>query len=163
MTLNDLVLQKLADWRPPGHERSTLTIPDEGSGWSLALTADRCDELGCLAWELTLQPRADLATRQGATLTSWARQAAERVRGLLEPLKVVEIDLERNEAILRSVQPTQRGDKAAYYELFMNGTRRATLRRYQVAWPNGQRREQVAFALTHETLAKVVTDLAGAL
>jgi hypothetical protein len=163
MTLNETILQKLAEWRPPGHERSTLTIPDNGSGWSVALTADRCDELGCLVWELALQPQAGKGAGHGATLTTWAERAAERVGGLLEPLKVVEIDLLRNEAILRSDRPSQRGDKAAYYELFMNGTTRATLRRYQVLPQSGQRREQVTFALTHEALGKVVTDLASAL
>jgi hypothetical protein len=163
MTLNELVLQKLADWRPPGNERSTLNIPDQGSGWSIGLTADRCDELGCLAWELTLQPTADRVAQRRATLKTWAEQAAERICGLLEPLKVVEIDPERNEAILRSQQPTERGGRSTYYELFFHGTTRAVLRRYQVNQPGGQRREQISFALTHEALAKAVTDLASAL
>jgi hypothetical protein len=163
MTLSDLVLQKLADWRPPGNERSTLNIPDQGAGWSIALAADRCDELGCLVWELTLQPRADLVAKQRATVKTWAEQSAVRVCGLLEPLKVVEIDAQRNEAILRSEQPTERGEKSAYYELFFYGTTRAVLRRYQVVRPGGQRREQIVFALTHEALAKVVADIASAL
>jgi hypothetical protein len=37
------------------------------------------------------------------------------------------------------------------------------LRRFQVVRSNGQRREQIAFGLTHEALAKFVANLASAL
>ncbi|HZT83072.1 MAG TPA: hypothetical protein VFA26_22780, partial [Gemmataceae bacterium] len=70
----------------------------------------------------------------------------------------VEVDAARNEALLRSVEPTRRGDDAFYSELLLRGTRAAELRRYRAARPDA-RREQVAFALTHEALAKVVGDL----
>jgi hypothetical protein len=159
MTFAEIVLQKLADWQPPGDGRHTLMVPDESSGWTLLVTVDRRDDLGCLLWEVVLQ-RAP-GVQPDATLTSWARQAAERVRGLLEPLQVVEIDLLRNEALLRSDEPDRRGEKLAYHEVLMQGTYRATLRRFQAPHREG-RREQIPFALTHEALAKVALELAGA-
>jgi hypothetical protein len=157
MTLNETVLQKLAEWRPSGG-RQTLTLPDEGSGWAVALTADRHDELGSLVWELGLQRTAALAGDDKG-LADWAYRVAERVTGLLEPLKVVEIDVQRNEAILRSQEPAQRGEKLFYYEVLLRHTNQASVRRFQAAQNGNGKREQVTFALTNEAVAKLVTDL----
>ena len=38
MTLDETLLQKLAEWRPAGEERQTLNLPHAGSGWRVALT-----------------------------------------------------------------------------------------------------------------------------
>ena len=158
MTVSERVLQKLADWRPPGEGRRTLAVPDEGSGWSLGVTADRRDAVGCVLWELTLQCTAP-ERRQGVTLGGWAQKAAEHASGLLESLAVHEVDPVRGEALLRSTKPTARGDRRGYYEVLLQGTTRATLRRYEAPSQLGARREQVPFALTHDALAKVITDL----
>jgi hypothetical protein len=158
MTLNATVQQKLADWRPPGEGRHTLPITDEGSGWSVAITADRQDSIGCLLWEVTLRARA---ARPDLSLRTWAQETAKRVRGLLEPLKVIEIDDQRNEALLRSDEPASKGDRLAYYELLLQGTTGASLRRYEGFRDPGQRREQVPFIVTHEALARIVADIAS--
>src|SRR5438105_4967744 len=127
MTWNDTILQKLAEWRPTSG-RHTLAAADEAVGWAVAVTADRNDELGCLLWEATLRRTA----AQGAdSLQAWADQAAARVTGLVEPLKVVEVDQPRNEAMLRSARPLQRGEQLYYYQVMLKGTTEATLCRYQ--------------------------------
>jgi hypothetical protein len=155
MTLDETVLQKLADWRPSAG-RQTLNLPTAGSGWNVALTADRHDELGSLVWELILN-RA--AAAPDNSLGGWADRVAGRVTGLMEPLKVVEVDAARGEALLRSEEPGRRGGKVFYYEVLLKGVTSVSLRRYQAA-PNGTgKREQVAFALTNEALAKLVADL----
>jgi hypothetical protein len=158
MTLNETVLQKLADWRPPAG-RQTLNLPGGAAGWSVALTADRHDELGSLVWELTLD-RTGVAPA-GWGLAEWAAAVAERVTGLLEALKVVEVDSVRDEALLRSHEPARRGEKLFYYEVLLRGTRSALVRRYQAIAEGNGRREQVTFALTQEALAKLVGDLTG--
>jgi hypothetical protein len=158
MTLENTVLEKLAEWHPPAG-RHTLTVPDKGAGWSVAVTADRSDVLGCLVWELALRRTA--AAPDGETLRGWAERVVARVVGLLEPLKVHEIDTARNEALLRSDAPLQRGESLFYYEVLLHGASAATVRRYQASH-GGSRREQVAFALTHEALAKFVADLTAA-
>jgi hypothetical protein len=157
MTLDETLLQRLAEWRPTGEERSVLTIPDQGTGWTATLTADRCDDLGCRLWEVQLRRTREAGP--GVTLLSWANRVAEEVTGLLEPLRVVEIDTQRNEAQLRSDEPTQRRDKLFYYEVLLRGTREAVLRRYNMA-ASSSRREQVTFTLTHEVLAGFITDVA---
>ena len=156
MSLDDMLLQKLAEWCPTAGERQTLNLSDEASGWAVAVTADRCDRLGVLLWEVGLQRRGP--TPEGQALATWANSIPGQVTGLLESLHVVEIDTLRNEALLRSEEPTQRKEKLAYYELIFRGTHEAVVRRYQGS-PHSGRREQVPFALTHEVLAKLARDL----
>ncbi len=158
MTLDEIVLQKLTEWRPPSHDRHTLTVPDEASGWTVTVTVDRHDDLGCALWELTLRRTREPVDSSRAALEAWAHHAAGRVTGLLEPLRVVEIDHPRSEAMLRSQEPSRRGNQLYYYEILLKGNREAVLRRYR-AQPAGGRREQVAYTLTHEALAKVTADL----
>lgn len=154
MTLANTILEKLADWRPEG--RQTLTLPGEGSGWTVAITADRSDALGCLVWEMIVRRSSDAA---GGDLRTWAERVAERATGLLEPLQVVEVDTLRGQALLRSEQPARRGEQLFYYEVLLTGNREASLRRYSAARIGEGRREQVAFVLTHEALAKLAGDL----
>ena len=158
MTLAETVLQKVADWRPSGERRHSLLIPDGGSGWAVELQADRCDELGCRVWEMTLRRTRKLASSASA-LQSWADRAAERVTSLLEELRVVEVDPQRNEALVRSSTPTCREQTVSYFEVLLRGTKSATLRRFHAYQEPGHRREQISFPITHEALAKVVADL----
>src|SRR5262245_8124806 len=150
MTLENTVRERLSEWRPPA-ERQELVVSD--GDVSLHLTADRREELGCLTWELAVVRKAPA----GETLHAWADRIAQRVTGLLEPLKVVEIDAVRNEGILRSDRPTTRGDDTFYCEVFLKGTTVATLRRYQAR--DTKPRAQIAFALTHDAIAKLANDL----
>src|SRR6266849_3367930 len=115
MTLAETVLQKVADWRPAGDKRHALLIPDGGSGWAVEVQADRCDELGCRVWEITLR-RNRKVEAQGAALQAWADRAAQQVTSLLEGLHVVEVDPIRNEALLRSETPSHRGQLISYFE-----------------------------------------------
>jgi hypothetical protein len=158
MTLTETVRRKIAEWRPAGEGRHVFAIPDEGSGWSVVITADRCDDVGCHLWEITLQSSTSAASNAEA-LAGWARRAADRVTGLLEGLKVVEVDPTRNEALLRSDVPVWQGEEVAYYEAILSGAGRATVQRVRGSRQPGQRREQTAFSLTHDALAKLVGDL----
>jgi hypothetical protein len=161
MTLNEAILQKVAEWRPKAGEGQGLSVADESSGWAVNVTADRNDELGCLVWELSLRrPTAPALSTDG--LKAWAEHAAKHVTGLLEPLHVVEVDTERPEALLRSERVTQRGNALHYYEARLKANHEAVLRRFQGSHEEGKPRRQVPFALTHEALAKVVGDLTSA-
>ncbi len=147
------ILENLANWRPKS-ERDTLEIT--GDGWNAAITADCVDIVGCRLWELSLRrsaegPAVDVKTR--------AEQICARVTGLLEPLRVVEVDAPNNTALLRSERPGQIGDERFYYELLLNGDGGSTLSRYQTPQEGQPRRQQVAFTLTHEALGKLVGDL----
>jgi hypothetical protein len=158
MTLVETVRRKIAEQPPSSEGRRVIAIPDEGSGWSVAVTGDRWDEVGCHVWELALRSGRPL-TADSSMLATWAQQAAERVTGLLESLKVVEVDPARNEALLRSDVPAWQQDNVAYYEVLLSGLGRATLQRFRGSRQPGQRRQQIVFSLTHEALAKVAGDL----
>ena len=158
MTLVELLLPKLSEWRPAGGGRHTWSESFADAGWAVHVAADKADSLSCLVWELSLTRTGPAPA--GATLASWSADVARRVGGLLEDLKVYEIDATRDEAVLRSDAPTARGEKLAYYEVKLHGLNRAVVSRYTAtkATPG---REQVAFALTHEVLADLAGDIAG--
>ena len=159
MTLDAILLQKLAEWKPAGADRGVLAATEEATAWTANVTADRNDALSTLVWELTVRRPQPRATGGGDALRTWAERVAARVTGLMEPIKVVEVDVLRNEALLRSDEPASRAEKLFYYEVVLKGTHEATARRYQIGCSPGQPREQVAFALTHEALAKPAADL----
>ena len=112
-------------------------------------------QIGCRVWEVSLtrpEPAAPLKDR--------AQSLATRASGLLEALRLLEIDEEGRTALLRSDRPTVRDGKLGYYEVLRQGNGASSVRRYQAA-ANAGRREQVGFNLTHETLGKLVSDLAA--
>lgn len=152
MRVYERTLRKLADWSPD-EGRQILAVPDEGTGWSVAITADRSDVLGSLVWELSLQN-----TKGSMALEAWVHRAA-RATGLLEPLKVVEIDRLRNEALLRSARATERDDTLLFHEILLRGSGSALVRRIRTGRQADAKREQVVFAMTHEALAKLADDL----
>jgi hypothetical protein len=156
MTLDEILQARLTEWKPPDG-RQTLSVSDPASGWSVSLTADRHDTVGCLAWELAVRH-----TSPAGELAAWAAKLADRVTGLVEPLKVHEVDAARNEALLRSETPSQRGADLFYFEVHLQGTGAAVLRRYQASHKPGEARKQVAFAVTYEVLGKLVRDLTAA-
>ena len=158
MTLTESLLPKLSEWRPAGDGRHSLAVAIPEAGWTANLTADRADSLSCLVWELTLARTGDAP--DGFALKTWAEGVAKRATGLLEPLRVLEVDAPRGEALLRSDSPAKKGERLAYYEVKLFGTDRAIVRRFAGSRAESGR-EQVAFALTHEVLAKLAGDIAG--
>src|SRR2546423_6999976 len=157
MTLAETLSSKLAEWRPAGSGRSTLTETDAASGWSVSLTIDKADALSCQMADLTC------ARKDGRYDTkAWADSLARRVKGLMEPLRVIEVDAQRDEAILRSDSPSVRNDKRAHYELRLQNGRKATLTRFIAAADVAAKREPTNFTLTHEVIAKLVDDLTAA-
>src|SRR5207245_584773 len=116
---------KLADWRFDGERRTLTAAP--AAGWSATVTADCADAVGCRLWEVALQPLGALAE---ANLQARAERIASRVTGLLEPLKLVEVDAVRRTAQLRSREPASHGDDLLYYELLLEGNGAATVRRF---------------------------------
>jgi hypothetical protein len=94
-----------------------------------------------------------------AALQERAATVARQVTGLMEKLSVIEVDDQRGEALLRSDSPVARENDRLYYEVVLERMGTATLHRYQGSTVKSQRKE-VSFSLTHEAVAKLVTDLA---
>lgn len=154
MIFENTLRQKLSE-APPGAVRRDILAADADTGWTVRLTIDKNDELSCLIHELVVRRSSPAA----ADLPSWAEHLAGQLKGLMEALVVLEVDTERNQAILRSDSPTRRNDVRSYFEVLLTGTNSALLRRYQVPAEGMHKREHVSFAITHDGLFKLVDDL----
>ncbi len=154
MTLENTLQQNLAKWRFPAGDRRTLTA--ENDGWVAAVHADSADTVGCHVWEVTLSRPA--GPTGAVDLKARAQRIADSVTGLLEPLKLLEVDAPGGTALLRSEAPKQSGDSLFYYEVLLGADGAASARRYQAE--RAGKRKQIAYSLTHEALAKLAGDLA---
>ena len=158
MTLAEALLEKLADWRPAGEGRASASIALPDHGWTVGLTAERADTVGCRLTQVDATRAAPVADNDAA-LEAHARKAAGRVTGLMEPLRLVEVDRGQHVAVLRSDAPPVKGDAVQYYEVRFAGRNRVTVERFKANKSGKAGREAIPFALTHEALAKLVDDL----
>lgn len=154
MSLDGLLLEKLARWRPDG--RQTLEVRSPENARVASVIADAVDVVGCRLWELSLGPAGAASP---VDLTERAGAVASRVGGLMEKLRLIEVDAPRGVALIRSESPSRRGDVASYYEMLLHADGAAVLRRFEAPHGEETRRQQVAFSLTHESLARFVADL----
>lgn len=158
MRLAETLLPRLGDWRPAGEGRPTATFPLPAHGWTVRLVAERVDTVGCRLTEIDVTRDAPV-TADADALEAHARTAAGRATGLLEALRLIEVDRVGQVALLRSDAPPATADTVLYYEVRFEALNRVTVRRFQAARSSPAKREPVAFALTHEALAKLVDDL----
>jgi hypothetical protein len=155
MSLDGLLLEKLARWRPDGPR--TLEVSDADSGWTGAITADAVDVVGCRLLEISLSRGGEPLS--AGDLKDRAETVASRITGLLEPLRLIEVDQPRSVALLRSSPPMRRDDVTSYYEALLHAEGTATVRRYEAPHGDETRRKQITYTLTHEALGKLVNDL----
>jgi hypothetical protein len=158
MTHDDALLNHLTEWRPAGAGPHSFGQSLD-SGWAVAVTADAADTVGCRLTELAVTRPAPAEPATGVDLKRWADRTVERVTGLLEPLKLIEVDASRAEAVLRSETPAHRGSSVEYYEVLLHGRQAATLKRFKAPQSGSGKRRPVPFALTHEAIAKLAGDL----
>jgi hypothetical protein len=152
MTLEKTLRHQLNNPEPGGFHVSL-------AGWDITLAADRQDSLSCSLKELTLARNTPIQEE----LHAWATRLANRVTGLMEPLKIVEIDQPLGKALLRSEAPAANDGKAFYYELLLERTTRtsASLHRYAGDLNGVEKREAVPFVLTHDAVVKLASDIVG--
>ncbi len=153
MTLEKILRQQLSSPETGGFH---ITCGD----WNVNLVSEQGDSLSCALKELTLDRNEPIEE----PLNMWAERVAEQATGLLEPLRLIEIDAPLGKAILRSFTPALRAGKASYYELLLERTGRtsARLKRYVADRRSGAPREAVPFVLTHDAIVKLATDVIGA-
>jgi hypothetical protein len=158
MTLETTLLQRVPEWRPAPHERASLTFAEQDGPWCARLVADRCDELGIALWELRVDRLAAPLALNDAQLSTWAKSIVESPP-LLDPLSIIEIDKTRGNVQIRSEAPTVRNEGKLYYELLLSRAGQASIRRYE-AGPES--RTEIPFTMTHESLARLATQLMSA-
>jgi hypothetical protein len=154
MTLENMLRTKLAEHSydledPSGSSRNTI----RHDGWKVVFRPESRDVLGCSLQDVNLERVSGQAA--GDTRT-WAERVCRKVTGLLEPLKVVEIDAGNQVALLRSAEPTPNDSGLDYHEVELHGTAHAVVRRYRGFHEAGKKREQIPFTVTYEALAQLV-------
>ena len=158
MNLAETLLEKLGDWPPSEEGRPNAVFPLPEYGWTIHLIAERVDTIGCVLTQIDAV-RDNPLPNDAAAIEAHARAVAGRVTGLLESLRLVEVDRTRHIALLRSDAPKTKGDDVRFYEVCFDGLNRATVQRFAARKQSPARREQLAFTLTHEVLAHLVDDL----
>lgn len=93
-------------------------------------------------------------------LTALGQDLGTRLHYLLEPVAPIEIDGDGVVLQMRSVPPTDEGNKVrSYYELLVRSDQ-LLLRRYTTA--AGQPRDDAEMTLTHELFGRLMEDFASA-
>jgi hypothetical protein len=151
MTLSKELRQNLLD--PTQGANGAVTAA--AGPWQATAATPHRDKIGAEITELTVER----ATPGPGSVKSWADAFAGSNTGLLEPLKVQEVDAGRDEAIIRSSPPAKQDGGVDYYEVKMHGTQKASVKRYR----GGEAgvRQSIPFALTHDSIGKVVDGLTG--
>jgi hypothetical protein len=154
MTSATTLLDTLTEIKPTGSYPQRLIVRDAALRVTAELEVQRWEPLAC---QLVLV-RAIPDRASALPLPERAAAVARQTTGLMEQLKVVEIDPTRGEAILRSDSPAIRDQDRLYYEVLLEPAG-ASLRRYQGSLVKTGRKE-IPFTLTREALAKLIADLA---
>lgn len=149
---------------PAKNLRQSLSDPNLGSSgsvsasagpWTATANTPHRDKIGAEIDELTVER----ASPGPGSVKSWAdRFTGTNIPGMLEPLKVQEVDAGKNEALIRSSPPSQNDAGTDYYEVKMHGTQKASVKRYHA---EGGKRDPIPFTLTHDGIEKLVDGLTG--
>jgi hypothetical protein len=150
MTLENMLRKKLGE--PPAAAEVVVAL----QGWKVALHPAAQDSLSCSLNDVTFEREAPAGSDDPRP---WAERVSRNVTGLLEPLKVLEVDAPRRTALLRSAAPTQADPGLQYYEMELQGTTKASIRRFRGFTEAGHKREQIPFGVTYEALAKFIGDV----
>lgn len=158
MTIAETLQQKLGDWKPVGEDRHWLSIDLGHNDWVISIEADRVESLGTLFHQIDLHqtPSKQLTPD---VLENASRSIANRVTGLLEDLKLIEIDQLKGIAIIRSDKPKNRDDHVEFYQLTLTKDNHIAIQRFKASRHSPAHREQIHFALTHEVVAKMIEDI----
>ena len=155
MTLDALLLEKLANPRSqptPG----SVVVDHDASGWRVQLSLVAADQIGVRVQSLEFLRLRPLDS--AVPLEQQVQMLAQRVTGLLEPLRPLEMDVSGQVAQLRSATPERNPQGIRYYEMLRHADGTTRLHRYQA---NGSQRTALDFTLTHEALAKLTRDVAN--
>jgi hypothetical protein len=112
--------------------------------------------LGCALWQLDVRT-VQTSTASADQLRAGGHALATRVRYLLEPLQVHEVDAEQSAVQLRSTPPDRQDRTVGYYEVTAQRDGGWRLVRYEKS--PGQPRRHVTALVTLEVLRRLCQDV----
>ena len=134
----------------------TLAASDTGGTVSCELVA--LDGIGCAFDQLTYHT-SRLADASLDQLRALSEDLSRRLCYLLEPIRPLEIDIDRCQIQMRSNPPQKDENGNSYYELLVEKGGQISLCRYQKA--PGQPRQNVPAYVTREVLLRLASDFAA--
>lgn len=130
-------------------------IEANDTGCRVVLSAQRVDSLACSLEDLSVELLPPVAIPQDR-LAGLGENLKNRITYLLEPLRVVESDIDGQVVQLRSAKPTVDGPNRCYFE-FLVRPLSVELRRYHSS--DGQSRRAIEMDLTHEVIGRLAQDV----
>ncbi|MFO0910819.1 MAG: hypothetical protein U0794_21180 [Isosphaeraceae bacterium] len=156
MSLSQRIVDAVRLFESPGRLPGQVEI-DLDEGGRIALALAEVGPVG-LAFDRLEYQSGEGVDRSAESLRGWADRLAARTTYLMEPLVVVEHDLEAGAIDVRSKAPTVRNGRRAYYEVRLG--RQGTLALSRVVFDEATRsREAVACPMTFETLDRLIEDI----
>lgn len=155
MKTADTLIHQLADGEILKTNQGRLEFVAGASRWTLSCDSESLDSVGGRFRKVRLDRSLGAPSQ---SLDARAAITANRLTGMLESIKLVEVDQQGRIAQLRSSVPAIRGTARHYYELQIQDANAITLERFQFDSAAGKR-EAIPFTLTYDALAKLVDDL----
>jgi hypothetical protein len=154
MTLESTLQKKLGErYHLDDPEAQTPRRPLQHNGWTVTFNTEAREAL-CSSFRDVIFQR-DVQQDAGDP-RAWAERIGRTVTGLLEPLKLMEVDAGQNIALLRSAAPTPNDPGLDYHEIELHGVNKAVVRRFRGFQEAGKKRAQIPFTLTYAALAKLI-------
>lgn len=128
---------------------------DDGSG-KLTIEVIAIDAIGCSIEQIAYFTKK-MASLSMPQLTKLSQELTKKLTYLLEPIGVIETDLDSATIQLRSTPPQKERERTEYYELLVRRGGEITLVRWQKE--EGRIRELTPAHFTREVLCRLACDL----
>lgn len=152
MSIQRELASKLDELAKQPDRNTTLSLQWDQD--AVRLEVVEVNDIGCAFTALEYQSPV-LESLDAQQLRCLGKKLAEQVNYLMEPIRVIEVDVEESTLQLRSKRPETRESSRRYYEILAR-PRALHLCRYEKS--NGQKRQRVPAQLTREVLARLIGD-----
>jgi hypothetical protein len=147
----------------PNQGSYIVGVPGEDNEPSTAITLEAYDRYSVTMRSLEVTA-SHLPAKSTTELRRCADEVARRLSYLEEPLILLELDQEDNQAQLRSQSPHQEGEGCTYWEAMLWASPHPRLRLARYRWsPDQTEREIIAYPTTFAMMGRIVQDLASSL
>lgn len=157
MALKQQLVQQLQQYAAAGSGPFALDEPTPVG--RLTATIHAADRLACSFESLQLESDK-LAQKSIDDLKQISNRLCAKVSYLLEPIALIETDVDTCTTQLRSSPPAKEDDQTIYYEILVRRGGTIALCRYQKQ--PGDVRQSVPATLTHEVFARLADDFVAA-